>query len=186
MRMTTVLKRLATAFALLGAAIGLCVAGATVVSVVGRYFASKPIQGDVEITQLGIALCISLCLPWCQWHRANIIVDFFTQRLSHMAISRLDAVGALLVAVMCALLSWRTSVGGLSVYEAQETTMILALPMWWAYVSLAPGLALTAVIALYQSLQLWRGRHPDPAAPEFNDGLTADGPVELTATEGRP
>jgi TRAP-type C4-dicarboxylate transport system permease small subunit len=38
--------------------------------------------------------------------------------------------------------------------------MILALPMWWAYASLAPGLALTAAIALVQAL---RGRAADPA-----------------------
>lgn len=165
--MAWLLKRLALVFALAGAATALGVAVMTVVSIGGRYFASKPIQGDVEITQLGIALCISLCLPWCQWHRANIIVDFFTQRLPQRAMSRLDAVGAFLLAVMCGLLSWRTAVGGLSVYEAQETTMIIGLPMWWAYVSLAPGLALTALVALYQSVQLWRGRHPDPLAPVF-------------------
>ena len=110
--MEWLLKRLALVFALVGAATALGVAVMTVVSIGGRYFASKPIQGDVEITQLGIALCISLCLPWCQWHRANIIVDVFTQRLPQRAMSRLDAVGALLLAVMCGLLSWRTAVGG--------------------------------------------------------------------------
>jgi TRAP-type C4-dicarboxylate transport system permease small subunit len=30
--------------------------------------------------------------------------------------------------------------------------MIISLPMWWAYASLAPGLALAAVIAVLQGL----------------------------------
>ena len=47
--------------ALAGVLLGLAVALSTVTSIVGRYFLSKPIFGDVEIVQLGIALCISLC-----------------------------------------------------------------------------------------------------------------------------
>ena len=63
----------------------------------------------------------------------------------------LDGVGALLMAAMCALLAWRTSVGAIGVREAGETSMILGLPMWWVYASLAPGLALAALVALVQA-----------------------------------
>jgi len=95
--------------------------------------------GDVEITQFAIALALSLGLPWCQWRRANIIVDFFTQKLDAAVTRRLDAAGCLLVAAMCALLAWRTGAGALAVREAGETTMVLALPMWWIYAALATG-----------------------------------------------
>ena len=60
--------------------------------------------------------------------------------------------------MMCALLAWRTAMGAWGVRAAGETSMILALPMWWAYASLAPGLALTAVIAALQALSLARGK----------------------------
>jgi TRAP-type C4-dicarboxylate transport system permease small subunit len=109
------------------------------------------------LTQFGIALCISLCLPWCQLHRANIIVDFFTQSLSARRIQILDGIGALLLALMCALLAWRAGVGAFAVHEAHEATMILDLPMWWSYASLAPGLALAALIALVQAMRHLRG-----------------------------
>jgi TRAP-type C4-dicarboxylate transport system permease small subunit len=36
--------------------------------------------------------------------------------------------------------------------------MILELPMWWAYASLAPGLALAALIAALQAVLLIAGR----------------------------
>jgi hypothetical protein len=49
-----------------------------VASIAGRALLNRPIPGDVELTHFGIALCISLCLPWCQLRDANIIVDFFT------------------------------------------------------------------------------------------------------------
>ena len=106
-----ILRQLSLLFAVLGGAVACIVAAMTVTSVVMRATLSRPIAGDVELTQFGIALAISLCLPWAQLHGANIIVDFFTQQLPDRANRRLDAVGALLLAAMCALLSWRTSVG---------------------------------------------------------------------------
>ncbi len=155
--MNTLLRRLALWFALAGAAVALGAAVMVVASVVLRAITSRPIQGDVELTQFAIALAISLALPWCQWHRANIIVDFFTQKLQPRARGWLDAAGCLLVALMCALLAWRTGAGALAVREAFESTMVLELPMWWVYAALAPGLALTALIALVQAARLARG-----------------------------
>jgi TRAP-type C4-dicarboxylate transport system permease small subunit len=149
--MFNVLRPLTWWFAVVGSAIALAVAVMTTVSVVGRAFFKSPIQGDVELTQLGIALSISLCIPWCQLRGANIIVDFFTQDISTKKQGFLDAIGAALVALMCLLLAWRTGVGAMAVREAQESSMILGLPMWWAYASLAPGLALGGVVALVQA-----------------------------------
>ena len=155
--MHALLKRIALWFALVGGLAASALAVLTVISVVGRAVVSKPIPGDVELMQMGIALCISLCLPWCQLHGANIIVDFFTEKLPQRSTRALDGIGSILLAVMCLLLSWRTAAGALGVSEAGETTMIIGLPMWWAYAMLAPGLALTALIALWQGLRQLRG-----------------------------
>lgn len=145
------LRRLALWSALAGCGSACAVALLTVVSIVGRQ-SGRPIPGDVELTQFGIALCIALCLPWCQLQRANIIVDFFTQKAPARLNRRLDAVGALLLAMMVGLLSWRAGAGALAVREAGETTMILGLPMWLSYATLAPGLGLSALVALAQAL----------------------------------
>jgi len=158
------LRRLALIFALAGAAVALGAAMMVVASVALRAVTSRPIQGDVELTQFAIALAISLALPWCQWHRANIIVDFFTQKLGPRPRGWLDAAGCALVALMCALLAWRTGAGAVAVREATESTMVLELPMWWVYAALAPGLALTALIALVQAVQLARGLEWEAAA----------------------
>lgn len=148
-------------FALAGGGVASATALMTVASIAGRALVAKPIPGDVELTQFGVALTISLCLPWCQLHHSNIIVDFFTQRLPQAVNRRLDGVGTLLLAAMCALLAWRTGVGALSVAEAGETTMIIGLPMWWTYAMLAPGLALTALIGLWQAWRLLHGLDAD-------------------------
>ena len=147
------LERLAAAFALLGGLCALVVAGMTLCSVIGRNLFAQPVPGDVELSQIGIALAIALCLPWCQLRRGNIIVDFFTQAAPARLNGALERFGALLLAVMLGLLAWRTGVGAVAVDEAGEQTMILGLPMWWAYAILAPGLALTAVIAAVQTVK---------------------------------
>ena len=148
--MPVFLRRLAVLFAIAGGLAGCAVALMTVISVTGRAITSQPISGDIELTQFGTGLCIALCLPWAQLHGSNIIVDFFTQGARERTLRVLDAFGAFLLAVMVGVLAWRTAVGALAVHDAFETTMILGLPMWVAYAVLAPGLALTAVIALVQ------------------------------------
>lgn len=156
--MQRVLRGTAFWFAVCAGVVAGAVALMTVASVTARALIAQPIPGDVELTQFGIALSISLCLPWCQMQRSNIIVDFFTQRSSRRAQQGLDAFGALLLAAMCALLAWRTAVGAVAVNEAHESTMILELPMWWTYAMLAPGLALAGLVALWQAWQLLLGR----------------------------
>jgi TRAP-type C4-dicarboxylate transport system permease small subunit len=154
--LNSVLRSISYWFGFLGSAIALIVAAMTLVSVIGRAVFKSPIPGDVEMTQMGIALAISLCLPWCQLKGANIIVDFFTQKTSERGQRWLDALGCILLAAMYSLLAWRTAIGAVAVKEAGETTMIISLPMWWAYACLAPGLAIAAVIALVQAKMLMR------------------------------
>ena len=165
--MPSLLRRLAALSAMLGCAVACAVALMVATSILGRAVAALPVPGDVELTQFGIALSIALCLPWAQLMRSNIIIDFFTQGLRERAQRRLDAFGALLLALMTGLLAWRAGVGAAAVREASETTMILGLPMWWTYAVLAPGLALTALIALVQAAHLVRGDkagHPGKSA----------------------
>ena len=155
MSSSMLLAPLCRAFGMVGAAVALATGGLTLVSVIMRSVWSQPIPGDVEMTQMGIAFAISMCLPYCQLQRGNIMVDFFTQSSSEGTRKRLDAIGQLSLVLLYGLLAWRTSIGAVSVREAGETTMIISLPMWWAYASLAPGLGLSALIALAQTLDHW-------------------------------
>ena len=47
-------------------------------------------------------------MPWCQVRRGNIIVDFFTAGASEATRERLDRFGRLLLALVMALMAWRT------------------------------------------------------------------------------
>ncbi len=123
----------------------------TCVSLLGRNTIGTTLVGDYELTAFTAGAAIALFLPWCQLKRENIIVDFFTSRLSSATNAMLDRLGCVMLAALMFLLAWRTTIGGLSAYDTQTTSMMLGLPEWIVYVFMVPPFALTGLIALYQA-----------------------------------
>jgi TRAP-type C4-dicarboxylate transport system permease small subunit len=128
----------------------------TCVSLIGRNTTGWTIVGDVEISGFVAGAAIALFLPWCQFQRGNIIVDFFTAKVSTATRNGLDRLGALLLGLAMALMTWRTAVGALKAWESNSASMMMGLPEWTVYVCMVPALALTTVIALTQAA---RGFH---------------------------
>lgn len=152
------LRRLSQVSAALGGVILVGIALLTLTSVLGRRLFSTPIQGDVEIVQLASAIGIACFLPYTQWQGANIIVDFFTVRASVRTRGRLDALGALLLGCVAALVCWRTGAGCVMAKHNEETSMLIAIPVWIPYLLMLPGIFLTAVVSFYIAWQHWVGR----------------------------
>ena len=157
------------ASAILGGVALVAITLMTLTSVIGRAVFSKPILGDFELVQLACAVCVASFLPYCQWKRGNIIVDFFTAGASAVAIERFDRLGALLVALVFALLAWRTTLGGLNAYATRSSSMMMGLPEWIVYVAMVPPFILTTVIGLYQTIfgqhSLDMTEHPTASQP---------------------
>jgi TRAP-type C4-dicarboxylate transport system permease small subunit len=148
-----VVELLAKAFAFAGGAVLVAMLGMSVASITGRAVFGRPIQGDFELVQFGCAIGIAAFLPWCQFRRGNIIVDFFTTGLPPRAREVLDGVGALLLALVMALIAWRAALGAEAVWASGERAMISRVPQWIAYAAIVPSLALTAVVGFYTSWQ---------------------------------
>ena len=123
----------------------------TCASLIGRNTIGRTLVGDYELTAAAAGAAVALFLPWCQLRRENIIVDFFTARVSPAINSKLDSLGALLLAVVMLLVAWRTAVGGISAFNSSSTTMMLGIPEWIVYAAMAPPMVLTGVIALTQT-----------------------------------
>ena len=150
------LRRLCDISAAIGGVILVSMACMTVVSVVGRSAFAHPILGDVELVQLGCAVVVSSFLPYTQFRRANIIVDFFTARASARAQRLMDAAGTLLYTLVLALVCWRVAAGGIDIHAARESSMLMNLPLWIPYLLMVPGLALCVVIGIHQTVKLLR------------------------------
>lgn len=157
------LEPLCDASAAIGALVLLAIAAMTTTSVIGRAFFAHPILGDVELVQLGGAVVVASFLPYTQFRRANIIVDFFTTKASAATQHRMDMLGVLFYTGVMALVLWRVAVGGIDIHEAQERSMLMDLPLWIPYLLMLPGLALCVLIGLVQLVRMGR---QGPAAEE--------------------
>ena len=147
------LEILAKAAAVLAGVLLTTITLMTVVSVVGRNTTGWTLVGDFELAGSAAGAAIALFLPWCQWERGHIIVDFFTTRASDATRERLDRFGALVLAAVLALMTWRSAIGGLKAWESQTGSMMLGFPEWIVYAGIVPGLGLAAVIALAQAVR---------------------------------
>jgi TRAP-type C4-dicarboxylate transport system permease small subunit len=124
----------------------------TCASLIGRNTLGVTITGDFELTGVAAGAAIALFMPFCQLQRGNIIVDFFSAKFSDKTNAGLDRFGALLLALMFALLAWRTSLGGLNSWRTNSETQIIGFPEWVAYASMIPPFVLSMAIGLYQAL----------------------------------
>jgi TRAP-type C4-dicarboxylate transport system permease small subunit len=156
-----VLELLAKLCAILAGVLLTVITLMTCASLIGRNTTGWTIVGDFELSGAAAGAAIALFLPWCQVRRGNIIVDFFTTRASAATNAGLDRVGALLYALVMALMTWRTSIGGLNAWTSQAGTMMMGFPEWVVYAFMVPPLALCALIGLVQ------------AAAGFNDEARA-------------
>ena len=124
----------------------------TCASLIGRNTLGITITGDFELTGMAAGAAIALFMPFCQVQRGNIIVDFFSAKFSDSTNTRLDRFGALLLAVLFALLAWRTTLGGLNSWRTNSETQIIGFPEWIAYASMVPPFVLAMVIGMHQAI----------------------------------
>ena len=121
-------------------------------SLIGRNTTGDSIVGAFELTGVAAGAAIALFMPLCQVRRGNIIVDFFTASLSDKTNDKMDRLGTLLLALIFALLAWRTTVGGLNSYSSNSETQIMGFPEWVVYATMVPAFVLAGLIALHQTV----------------------------------
>jgi TRAP-type C4-dicarboxylate transport system permease small subunit len=148
-----ILELLAKACAVLAGVLLIGITLMTCISLIGRNTTGWSIVGAFEMSGYAAGAAIALFMPWCQFRRGNIIVDFFTAHLAQPKQDALDRFGALMLAAAMGLMAWRTTIGGINAWNSQAGSMIMGVPEWTVYVCMAPALTLTAVIGLVQALR---------------------------------
>lgn len=137
------------ASAIFGGLVFVAIVVMSIVSIVGRKLWAMPVPGDVEMLQMGAAFASASFFAYCHLNGGDVKVDFFTAKASAATVHRLDALGSLLVGIFGALITWRATVGALSIREAGETSLILGWPVWMAQVLMVPGFLLLALAGFY-------------------------------------
>jgi TRAP-type C4-dicarboxylate transport system permease small subunit len=147
-------KRLAIA----GGLVFVALVAMSIVSIVGRKLAARPVPGDVEVLQMCAAFAASTFFAWCHLANGDVKVDFFTNHLPPRVVAAMDGFGSLLVGLFGALLAWRSAAGAYAVWDVGETSAVLGWPVWIAQALMVPGFALLAAAGFYLArlrFRLW-------------------------------
>ena len=145
------LDKLSIGFALTGGAIFIALVAMSIVSILGRKLFSSPIQGDMELMQIGSAVGAAAFLPLCQLYDHNIKVDALSAWFSERARRLLDCIAHLLLCAAASVLTWRTALSVSDVKESFEVSALLGVPMWIPVCLLVPSLGLLALAAMYRA-----------------------------------
>ena len=148
------LFRLTQGLALVGGALFVAMVGLSVVSIVGRKLWSTPVNGDLELLQMGTGMAAAAFFPYCTMMGEHLRVEFFTARWPQRTLALLDGLAHVLLAVAMALLAWRTTLQAGELKEAGEVTVMRNIPVWIPEACLVPSLALTALSALNRAIHL--------------------------------
>jgi TRAP-type C4-dicarboxylate transport system permease small subunit len=122
----------------------------SVISIVGRKLFNSPIEGDVELIQMSTAVGMAAFFPYCEVHDHNIKVDVVTNWMPQRMRAALDALAHGLLAVMAALLAWRTGLQSLDIGAAGEVSTLLLVPMWIPQSLMVPSFVLLCLTALFR------------------------------------
>jgi len=153
------LHRAVEAWALLGGLVLFAIALMTAWSATSGWLFGKPLPGDVEMVEMLTAVSVFMFLPYCQLTGANVTADLFTAKAGPRTVALLTLLGAVVALGFSLLLSWRMYEGLLDYRQYVETTTILKIPIWYAYLPALVSLALLAVAALASvrdALRDWR------------------------------
>lgn len=149
-------RRVVEGWALAGGVVLLGIALMTTWSAAAGWLLGRPLQGDFELTEVFVAIAIFSFLPYCQLTDANVTADLFTAAAGPRTVAGFRLFGALLALAVSVLLVWRTWAGLLDYREYVETTAILKIPIWWAYVPALASLGLLVVACLIVVADCWR------------------------------
>ncbi|MDP6840690.1 MAG: TRAP transporter small permease [Rhodospirillales bacterium] len=128
-----ILYAISQVLALFGGLVVAAMAIMTTTSIFGRAFLSSPVPGDIELIELGTSTAVFAFLPYCQMVRGNVIVDFFLSWASRKVKIFFDVIGGILFLGVALMLTWRLIFGGIDLYNAAETTGVLAFPRWISF-----------------------------------------------------
>ncbi len=127
-------RRAIEGWALLGGAVLLGIALLTAWSAATGFVFGKPLPGDFELTEIMVVVAVFSFLPYCQLTDANVKADLFTARAGPRTVASLGLLAAGIALGISLLLAWRTWAGMLDYRQFVETTAILKIPIWTAYV----------------------------------------------------
>jgi TRAP-type C4-dicarboxylate transport system permease small subunit len=171
--MSTLLERVAAAWALLGGLVLLAIVGVTVVNA-GAFTADRVaalfgatvagLPGYEDFVRLAVAAASPMFLPYCQVRRGHLAVDILMNAAPRRVQQIADALWLLLLAAAALFLGYWMVIGMFETRADNVLSRVLGWVEWPFYIPGIVSLVLWAAVALSQL------RDPSGASPEPADG----------------
>lgn len=137
--------------------LAMVVSGASVATIIavnsidtlGRAFFSRPLTGAVEITELFLAMCIILAIPYAQRMLSHIEIDMFTQNCNEKfkkIFLLMSILLTILVFLMLTVQSYESAKASIATFESSAG--YLSVPVWIGKIAVTMGFG----IALFEAL----------------------------------
>ncbi|MEM9475802.1 MAG: TRAP transporter small permease [Pseudomonadota bacterium] len=150
---------------LLAVGAGICLITMVVVvtaGVVMRYAVGRPLLGVNEIVQLVAVALAMLALPYCTQSGGHVRVDLFDSALGRVGRFLSSLLFRILTIVALFFLCRRAWTKAVEAIEFGDVTNMLQLPIWPFYGAVFAGMALCALVYLFEAFALIVGwRNPD-------------------------
>jgi TRAP-type C4-dicarboxylate transport system permease small subunit len=143
---------LARWMAIAGGIVLIAMIAVVVVSVIGRAFiwaGLKPILGDYELISVGMGFAVFAFLPWAHLVRGHALVSLITDNFSGAVNAWILVVTDLMMLVAAAFIAWRLYFGTMDKFNYHETTILLGLPMGWAFVAALIGAVVLVIVSAF-------------------------------------
>ena len=129
---------LTRSIALIGLALLLVLASATVLDVLLRWLFNSPIVGLGDTYSLFMALILASCFPLCIYKRGNVTIRFLGNIFGPRVKNILDAFGNFVTLIIFSLMAWQFWLYTNQITLDGETTWVLSWPVspWWRVVTI--------------------------------------------------
>jgi TRAP-type C4-dicarboxylate transport system permease small subunit len=153
---TSLLGRIVYALAKWTAVAGGVVMIATVIMVVasigGRaliWAGLRPITGDYELVSAGMGFAVFAFMPWAHLMRGHALVALVTDNFGARANRLILVITDLMMLMASGFIAWRLYFGTMDKFAYGETTLLLRMPLGWAYAAGLVGAVIWVIIAVY-------------------------------------
>ena len=129
----------------------------TVADILLRTFFRMPIQGMLELIELGLACTVFVALPAVFLRDAHLVVDVIDNFAPPALVRVLDLAGAVISLGLLALMAWQMVPLARTMHEFGDVTSDLSIPKIYYWIPVLFGVVASAVATLV-FIARWRRR----------------------------
>lgn len=120
----------------------------TVADVILRKLFNFPIQGMLELVELGLACTVFIALPAVFLRDAHLVVDVVDHLLRPAAVRLLDLAGAVIALAVLGVMAWMMIPLARDMHAMGDVTPDLSIPKIWYWVPVLVGVIGSALATL--------------------------------------